>query len=75
MFVDFDNDPGIIAYGKFASDQDTNGYIEFELPLEYRSNRKPTMVVIVASSSALGDYFTGGRGSVLYLDEFEFTYR
>ncbi len=75
VFVDFDNDPGIIAYGKFASDQDTNGYIEFELPLEYRSNRKPTMVVIVASSSALGDYFTGGRGSVLYLDEFEFTYR
>ena len=75
VFVDFDNDPGIIAYGKFSTDQDTGGYIGFDLKLEYRSSRKPTMAVIVASSSALGDYFTGGRGSVLHLDEFEFVYR
>ena len=75
VFVDFDNDPGIIAYGKFSSDQDTGGYIEFDLKLDYRSSRKPTMAVIVASSSALGDYFTGGRGSLLHIDELEFVYR
>ena len=75
IFVDFDNDPGIIAFGKVALSEDTDGYIRFEMPLEYRSSRQPTMVVIIASSSALGDYFTGGRGSVLHLDEFEFVYK
>ena len=68
-------DPGIIAYGRVAVSEDTEGFINFEMPLEYRSTRKPTKIVIVASSSALGDYFTGGRGSVLHLDEFEFVYK
>ncbi|MBQ6579088.1 MAG: PCMD domain-containing protein [Bacteroidales bacterium] len=75
VFVDFDNDPGIIAFGKVASSEDTDGYFHFDMPLEYRSSRQPTMVLIVASSSALGDYFTGGRGSVLHLDELEFVYK
>jgi hypothetical protein len=75
VFVDFENDPGIIAYGRVAVSEDTEGFINFEMPLEYRSTRKPTKIVIVASSSALGDYFTGGRGSVLHLDEFEFVYK
>ena len=75
VFVDFENDPGIIAYGRVAVSEDTEGFISFEMPLEYRSTRKPTKIVIVASSSALGDYFTGGRGSVLHLDEFEFVYK
>ena len=75
VFVDFENDPGIIAYGRVAVSEDTDGYISFEMPLEYRDTRKPKKVVIVASSSALGDYFTGGRGSVLHVDEFEFVYK
>lgn len=36
--------------------------------------RKPTYVVISACASYLGDYFTGGVGSLLYVDEFEFVY-
>lgn len=74
-FVDLNNDSGIIAMGKLESDEATGGYREFVLPIEYRSTtRKPKYVVVVACSSYLGDYFTGGEGSVLYVDEFSFEY-
>ena len=74
-FVDFEADPAIIAYGKYSLSEKTDGFVHFELPLEYRSNRTPKWVVVVASSSALGDYFTGGRGSTLWIDEFKFLYK
>lgn len=74
QFVDFDNDPAIIAYGKLTCDKTNGVYKEFTLPIEYRSDRTPKWVSIIASSSALGDYFTGGTGSVLYLDEFSLEY-
>ena len=32
---------------------------------------KPTYILIVASASKYGDYFTGSTSSVLLLDEFE----
>lgn len=73
-YVDFDNDPAIIAYGRYALPESTSGYVSFDLPLEYRSSRTPKYLVIVASSSALGDYFTGGRGSTLWVDELELVY-
>jgi hypothetical protein len=31
-------------------------------------------VVVSAAASRYGDYFTGGLGSTLYLDELEFIY-
>ena len=66
----------IIAYGKLESDEDTGGaYKEFTLPLEYwRPDATPTYAVVVACASYKGDYFTGGLGSVMYVDEFEFVY-
>lgn len=73
-FVDFQNDPNIIAFAKYESDVKTNGYKEFVLPIEYRNSRTPKYVVVVACSSYLGDYFTGGEGSTLYVDEFSFEY-
>ena len=73
-YVDFDNDPAIIAYGRCAFPETTDGYISFDIPLEYRNGRTPAYLVIVASSSALGDYFTGGRGSTLWVDELELVY-
>ena len=75
-FVDVDNDPGIIAYARLESDEDTGGkYREFTLPLEYRDKtRKPKYVVVACAASYLGDYFTGGVGSTMYVDEFEFVY-
>lgn len=73
-FVDTDNDPAIIGYGKVTFDHSMTGYEKFTLNIEYRNDRTPKFLVIVASSSALGDYFTGGVGSTLYLDEFRFLY-
>lgn len=74
-FVDVANDPNIIAVAEFESDKATVGYEEFRLELKYRDNkRKPTYIVIAACASRLGDYFTGGEGSVMYVDEFELEY-
>lgn len=59
------------------SDSDSDGnadWVEFVLPLEYRDTRTPTYVVVTAASSYLGDFFTGGDGSVLMIDELEFVY-
>ena len=67
-------DPYIIGYGSIEYNVNTNGYIEFEIPIEYRNDRVPTCCTIVCSSSKYGDYFTGGPGSVLLVDEFEFTF-
>lgn len=67
-------DPYIIGYGSIEKNVNTNGYIEFEIPIEYRNDRVPTCCTIVCSSSKYGDYFTGGPGSVLLVDEFEFTF-
>lgn len=73
-FLDTDNDPGIIGYGRVAFDHYMNDYEKFVIDIEYRNDRTPKYVVIVAASSVLGDYFTGGDGSALYLDEFRFNY-
>lgn len=73
-FIDFENDPNIIAYGSLEDNTNTNGYKPFEIELEYRNNRQPTCCVIVCTASKYGDYFTGGVGSVLLVDEFEFTF-
>ena len=50
------------------------GYEPFHMDITYRNERTPKYISIVCSSSDLGDYFTGGDGSVLYLDEFKLTY-
>ena len=75
-FVDVKNDPGIIAFARLETGEDTGGkYKEFTLPLEYRDKtRRPKYVVIACAASYLGDYFTGGVGSTLHVDEFEFVY-
>ena len=74
-FVDLDNDPGIIALGQQNTSKTDSEYVSFTLPLVYRdAKRIPNYIVIAAASSRYGDYFTGGVGSVLYIDEFELIY-
>ena len=75
QFVDL-NASDIIAYGELsdaeASQTDMQEYKRFEIDIKYRDlTRKPTYILIVASASKYGDYFTGGEGSTLYIDEFE----
>lgn len=74
QFVDFENDQYIIAHGSMVSGNNDNGYVKFTLPLVYRNDRTPKYIVIVGAASRYGDYFTGGKGSVLKLDEFELIY-
>ena len=76
IFVDFDADY-VLAYGKFEPEvtSDMPGYEEFTVPLEYRDlTRTPKYIVITVCASKYGDYFTGGEGSVLLVDEFELLY-
>ena len=68
------NDKNVIAYGEFISAKTISGYEEYTIRLDYRDYRKPKYLVIVATASKYGDYFTGGEGSTLYLDEMELTY-
>lgn len=74
-FVDFENDPHIIAYGRLEDSRTMESYDDFTVRLEYRNTeRKPKYIVIVAAASKYGDYFTGGVGSTLLVDEFSLVY-
>lgn len=77
-FIQFETDPDIIAYGELPLSEcvNTNGqWKEFTIPLKYKNlEEKPTHIIIVASSSKYGDYFTGGNGSVMYLDDMSLVY-
>lgn len=66
----------VIAYGELEISDNSNGeYKEFTINLDYRDlTRKPTHVLVVATASKYADYFTGGEGSKLYIDEFEFIF-
>ena len=71
-----DEDPAVIAYGELEIPENSNGeYKEFTIDLEYRDlERIPTHVLVVATASKYADYFTGGVGSTMYIDEFEFIF-
>ena len=77
-FVDYANDSHIIAYGEIpVTDCISTGdnWKEFTINLEYRDlTRKPKYIIVVASASKYGDYFTGSTGSVMYIDDFELVY-
>lgn len=69
------NDKKVIAYGELVSGTPVAVYKEFTIDLKYRAtNRKPTYIILVCSASKYGDFFTGGSGSVLYVDEFSLEY-
>lgn len=67
--------PRVIAYGQLTQDQDVEDWTTHEITLEYRyTDRKPKYIMIVASSSKYGDYFTGGDKTLLQLDNLELVY-
>lgn len=69
------SDEHILAYGSFTISQTVSDFEEGTIKLTYKTlEKKPTYIIIVASSSKKGDYFTGGEGSTLWLDEFELVY-
>lgn len=69
------NSSSVIAYGELVFSGRMDAYQPFEIILNYRdTSRIPTYIQITCSASKYGDYFTGGNGSVLYLDEFTLHY-
>jgi len=65
----------IIAYGELVYSGKMSAYEPFEIKLNYRdTSRVPSYLQITCSASKYGDYFTGGNGSVLYVDQFSFDY-
>lgn len=65
----------IIAYGELLKGSDTNGWEEFEIELKYRStSRVPTYLQITCAASKYGDFFTGGVGACLMVDQFSLEY-
>lgn len=69
------DDPHIIAYGEYEMHEDVEAWKEITVDLEYRStDRKPKYIIICVSASKYGDYFSGGEGSTLYMDDLELIY-
>ena len=76
--IDFsENNPHIIAYGTITDEEakGTGTWQEFTIDLKYRDlSRTPKFIIIVASASKYGDFFTGSKSSVMYVDDFELIY-
>lgn len=80
-------DPHTIAFAELTNEKfDENGkdvtpainmnnYEAFELELKYfKTDVAPTYIIVAATSSKYGDYYTGGIGSELYIDAFELVF-
>ncbi|MBS1438336.1 MAG: DUF4493 domain-containing protein [Bacteroides sp.] len=76
-------DTGTIGYGEMIFTDnvglDENGGMkEVIIPLNYDNyggrTRIPTHIIIVASASQYGDYYSGSTGSVMWLDDLELIY-
>ena len=74
------NNDQFIAFGELPAEQcgaTGEGMKEFEIPLQYKEGKfgeQPTHLIVVCSSSKYGDYFTGGEGSTMYVDDFSLNY-
>ncbi len=68
-------DSHVIAYAELIKGETVSSYQQVDLTLNYRyANRTPKYIVAVASASKYGDFFTGGEGSKLWIDNFELIY-
>ncbi|MBR3514248.1 MAG: PCMD domain-containing protein [Bacteroidaceae bacterium] len=68
------NDPHIIAYAQMTCGRDVDSWTTEQLKLDYRSNRTPKYIIVVAASSKYGDYFTGGETSLMKIDNLRLIY-
>lgn len=74
QLVDF-NAKYIIASATLTKGSNVDKWTKFSIPFEYRrTNKRPTQLILVVSSSKYGDYFTGGTGTELDIDNFEFKF-
>ncbi len=65
----------VIGSGELIFTSSTDGWIEFNVPLEYVStSRIPTHMILVCTSSRYGDYFTGSIQSRMVVDDLELVF-
>ena len=65
----------VIGSGELILTESTDGWVEFTLPLDYRSTSEiPTHIIIICTGSRFGDYFTGSTQSLMLVDDFELIY-
>ncbi len=63
----------VIAYGELNYSGTMNSFQPFEIKLDYKdTSRIPTYLQITCTASKYGDFFTGGNGAVLWVDQFSF---
>lgn len=75
------DDDEILAYGQYTFEKVSYGpdgeLQELIIPIDYydkANSSTPSYLVIVCSASKYGDYFCGGEGSTMYVDDFELIY-
>ncbi len=68
------NQRDTIALAKLESSNAITEYTQFNLTFNYQSDETPDSISVVFASSARGEEFIGGVGSVLYIDHFELIY-
>ena len=74
-FFNCKTDSKVIAYGEILSSESKADWTEFTLPLTYvKEGVRPTHIIIVATASSYGDYFTGSTDSWMCVDDFELIY-
>ncbi len=63
----------VIGYGAMQYSGTMDEYQSFDIPIKYKDTSKvPSYLQITCSTSKYGDYFTGGNGAVLWVDQFSF---
>ena len=69
------DDPRVIAYGQFTKGSTVSNWTSETITLDYKNTElAPTHILVVASSSKYGDFFTGGVGSTLVVDNMKLIY-
>ena len=69
------NAPEVIGYGELLLGKTISDWTEYTIDIKYRDTaRRPSFIVIVCSASKYGDFFTGGDGSCLIIDDLQFLY-
>lgn len=76
QFIEFGKSNKTVLAHNEITDVTTNGkWVPFTMYISYRNIKtRPSYVIVSACASRYGDYFTGGKGSVMWVDQFEFVY-
>ena len=74
-FFDCKTHSKVVAWAEILGTESVKDWTEFTIPLNYvKPGVRPSYIIIVASASSYGDYFTGSTDSWMCVDDFELIY-